>query len=242
MHRTGVVKIVILRACLAALAMGVFAGCTFQAAVEPPAAPAVAPRDRLPIVIGIHYPPDFLSYTHRQSAGAGPHSLTFPVGESSAIHISRLLNAYFERALRFSERPSNIRPAAGVDGVLIPQIEQLDMSDPALFGWGGSWITELVYRFQLLDPVGEPIASWLVRGYGRAGGVDWTGLAGSNIAGESFNAALEDAGRNFIQGFSAEPEIRRWLISRGIQTSRYPHRGHPRIAAFAAARVDRRRP
>jgi hypothetical protein len=50
--------------------------------------------------------------------------------------------------------------------------------------------------------------------------MDWTGLAGSNIAGKAFTLALEDAGRNFIAGFTREPEIKSWLITRGVHVSR----------------------
>jgi hypothetical protein len=166
--------------------------------------------------MGVYYPPEFLGFTHRQSYGAGPHALTFAVGETSATHFSRVFDAYFRHALRFQQRPSAARPAWGVDAVLVPDVEQVEMSDPALFGYAGSWKTELVYRFRMLDPTGLPIASWRVEGHGAEGGLDWIGFA---IPRKAFNLALEDAGRNFIQGFTRETEIKSWLSSRGIQVS-----------------------
>ena len=191
-------------------------GCTFNAPVDAPPAPAVSGEQRVPVAVGVYYSPEFLAYTHRQSYGFGPHSVEFDVGESSAIHFSRVFNAYFQRALRFSDRPTAARPAADVDAVLIPEIEQLTMTDPSLYGWAGTWRTELVYRFHLVDPAGQPIANWTVEGVGSKGGVDWVG---PKIPGEAFAAALEEAGRNFVNRFSHVPEVSRWLSARGIQVS-----------------------
>lgn len=198
------------------LALG---ACSYGANIKTPAAPAVTEGQRLPLAMGVYYSPEFLSYIHRQTAGAGPHSVTFNVGNTSATHFSNVFASYFESAVQFPERPTPEQPAGGVVAVLIPQLESLEMTDPALYGWGGTWNTALVYRFQMVDPTGLPIANWLVRGNGSDGGVDWWGNAGQNIAGEAYSKALAAAGRNFVEGFAKEAQVREWMQAQGVQTT-----------------------
>lgn len=209
-----------LRALGAAFLLAISLGaCSYGANIKNPSVPSTAQSEQLPISMGVYYSPEFLSYVHRQTAGAGPHSVTFNVGNASATHFSQLFASYFENAVQFHDRPTPEQPAAGVDAVLIPQLEDLQMSDPALYGWGGTWATHLTYRFQMVDPTGAPIANWLVSGQGADGGVDWWGNAGQNIAGEAFSKALASVGRNFVERFTKEAEVRDWLLANGVQVT-----------------------
>ncbi len=54
------------------------------------------------------------------------------------------------KPIGYQGRPAAARPTGDVDAVLVQQLEQLAMFDPALFGWNCNW----TYRFEMLDPSG----------------------------------------------------------------------------------------
>ena len=75
----------------------------------------------------------------------------------------------------------------------------------------------LQYLFLFSDSAGHPIAYWHVAGNGQSErGVDWTGFAGSEHAGEALGNAFRDLQQRFLGGFTKVPEIRSWLEAKGV--------------------------
>lgn len=212
------------------LALG---ACTYSAKVSNPAVPSAAQSKQVPLAMGVYYPPEFLNYVHRQSIGGS--SLTFNVGNTSATHFSDIFASYFDSAVQFPARPTPEAPAGGVDAVLIPQIESMQTSTPGPYGWGGAWTATLVYRFQMVDPTGLPIATWLVHGSGGASGITWLENPAEKFGGESYNKALAAAGRNFVETFAKEDAVSGWLRAQGVQTTQQPVLTASRPAVLIAA-------
>jgi hypothetical protein len=161
-------------------------------------APSVPTEQRIPLVIGVYYPPEFLAYT-RERVCAPIFSLdgrarfdVFSVGAQSAITFSRVFGAYFQRVLRFEERPDPTRPANKVDAVLIPEVRPTSDVDAALVSefvppvslypqrlfytqrsndndpfWERrpTHVAIIAYRLTIVDPSGQHIARLFVWGY-----------------------------------------------------------------------------
>lgn len=197
----------------------IVAGCTFDVPLEfnkpitrPEGVKSVSAN------MGIFYSPGFLSYEHKVTVGGG-HKLIFRLGKASADHFSRVFPFVFQRTKFVNERPPLSKTSVKVEAVLEPAIDHVTIQDPALFGWAGTYDVRITYRFILFNMAGEPLASWTVSGAGRnAKGVSWSGLDNNVIAAEAARRAIEAAGDNFMQDFTKEPEVRRWL--RGRQSAR----------------------
>ncbi|MFQ5775428.1 MAG: hypothetical protein ACE5GS_12980 [Kiloniellaceae bacterium] len=191
-------------------------GCTFQVPVEAlETVDRPAGKEEIPLTMGVFYSPEFLSYEHKQTIGGG-HKLRFEIGQSSADHFDQVFLALFRDIKIVSRRPPLAPTGPRVDAVIEPRFESVAIHDPSLFGWAGTWDVRLTYLFTLFTIKGEPLASWTITGVGQnKKGIDWTGMGGSNIAGEAASRALRDAGEKFLDGFAQVPEVRRWLQERG---------------------------
>lgn len=199
------------------------AGCTFQVPIEPlESVNRPAGIAEVPAMIGVYYSPEFLSYEHKQTVYGG-HKLRFEIGQSSADHFDQVFLALFRNIRIVGQRPPLSDSSPNVDAVIEPRIESVAIRDPSLFGWTGWWDVRLTYLFTLFATQGEPLASWTIEGVGQnTRSVDWTGVAGENIAAEAVNRALQDAGEKFLTGFAQVPEVRRWLKEHGYPVSARP--------------------
>jgi hypothetical protein len=212
-------------------------GCTSPDEATPPATPSVLAEQRIPLSIGVYYPPEFLSDTHQESCfiygPPGPKFIPhiFSTGIQSVTTFSRVFDTYFLRVRRFEKPPSSTQPASEVDAVLIPEhrVAQgesrrlaFDIEyDRSRSPWEVYHTSTIGYRFKLLDPSGVLIADWLVEGRAKKkrDGPLKNSCAVLGYQREAYALALEDAGRDFMQGFGQEPDIVFWLNSRGDQVS-----------------------
>jgi hypothetical protein len=126
-----------------------------------------------------------------------------------------LLAGTFTQVVDLKSAPRAGQPAAGVDAVLIPHVEELQYTIPrqTQVKVYEIWMR---YRFELLSADGTPIAAWTMSSYGKTP----TALLQTDEEAVNLAAvmALRDAGANFAANFTRVPAIQNWLSERHIPT------------------------
>lgn len=125
--------------------------------------------------------------------------MTVIIGPAQSSMFSSVSNALF----------AEITPAAeDADMTLVPELDSFQYALPKETG-SNFFEVWLKYRLQAIDDSGEPIADWLITGYGRATDERFqTQGAGVN---EATVEALRDIGTQLTLGFSEQADIRVWL-------------------------------
>jgi hypothetical protein len=191
------------------------ASCTIKAPVRTSEV-AFPESKRLGISVGYFLAPEAKSFEHR-TLDFGGNELVLPIGATSATVFDAMFSKLFAKSRALTVRPSETSPALDADAVIEPRLEGASIEGPGAVGWAGQWRVALQYLFLFSDNAGHPIAYWHVAGDGQSkGGIDWTGFAGSEHAGEALGNAFRDLQQRFLDGFAKVPEIRSWLEARGV--------------------------
>jgi hypothetical protein len=122
-----------------------------------------------------------------------------------------LWSGMFQQLVRLGNGPGEGRGRPGLDGVLIPHVEELQYTIPTHTNVKVYEIW-MRYRFELVTVGGDPIAEWTMTAYGKTP----TAFLQSDQAAVNLAAvvALRDAGANFATHFTRVPEVRQWLQQR----------------------------
>lgn len=170
--------------------------------------------NKLPLMIGVYYSPEFRTYQHARARGQV--QFVAPQGQASAALFDQVLPMIFESVVPVPSRPPLAEASPKVAAVIEPKIEEFDFDFP----WTpfGSYTAQIVYRLTLHSPEGTPFASWTVKGSGERG----SGLAATHapLIGEAVDLAMQDAAMKFMVGFRDIPEVRRWLRRVGVADAR----------------------
>jgi len=175
--------------------------------------PLIAP---LPLTMGIWYGEDFASHEFFEEATRpGESSWLVSTGTAQVEMWTRLWNGMFKKVVHLNNRPGDGRGRPGLDGVLIPHVEELQYTIPTHTNIKVYEIW-LRYRFELVTATGEPIAEWSMTSYGK------TPTAFLQSDQEAVNLAavmaLRDAGANFATNFTRVPNLQAWLQEHHIPT------------------------
>jgi hypothetical protein len=193
---------------LALVLLGLLTGCgpaTVQVEGNFPS-PLIAP---LPLSMGVWYGEDFSRHEFFDEAKRpGESSWRVSTGAAQVEMWDRLWSGMFKTLVHLSSRPGAGRGRPGLDGVLIPHVEELQYTIPK---YTNVKVYEvwLRYRFELVTATGEPIAEWSMTSYGK------TPTAFLQSDQEAVNLAavmaLRDAGANFATNFTRVPALQGWL-------------------------------
>lgn len=188
---------------LAALLM--LAGCGGASVSVPPVLP-VPLVDRLPLTMGVHLSDDLVNYVHEERL---PDSGEWRIdlGSAQPVMFDNLLGGMFEAALPVVDPAV---PGAGVDGVLVPFIEEVQFSTPeqTRSEYFEVWVR---YRFELHDRDGGLVGEFDLTAYGKANSRNY-GLNNRSPALQAAAlAALRDAMAFFTVKFQREPPVQTWL-------------------------------
>lgn len=199
------------RRCLQVLALACIAaalgGCgprvvTMQALDEFPA-PLV---DRLPVAIGVYFPPEFASFTHKEKRPKpSSEEWTINLGHPQVQAFRSILGGSF-RELRELGTPGADAP--GLSAIIVPRVAEFQFALPAdtrakVFE---IWIK---YDLEILDSRAESIGHWNFTAYGKTPTAFLTSDADAIRA--ATVVALRDAGASLITGLQTDPRIRAWL-------------------------------
>jgi len=170
----------------------------------------------LPLSLGVWYDADFSGHEF-SDAGEEQRSGGWVVttGAAQVQMWDTVLGGLFAKLVHLDAKPAPGRPAAQVDGVLVPHVEELQYAIPAQ-NRAKVYEIWIRYRFELLSPAGEPLAQWVMSSYGK------TPTAFLQSDQEAVNLAavmaLRDAGANFTTTFDNDPAVQAWLRDRGAHT------------------------
>lgn len=166
--------------------------------------------------VGVYYSPQLQAHEHRGSQYGD--TWVFPLGPASVELFDQTFPQVFRDTLRVQSLPPLGAEYADLAAVIEPRIEEFAFHLP--FIKSGTYTAEITYRLILYSMRGDPVASWTVRGYGAQAGQ--LGFEFARWPGEATDLAMQDAARQFVDGFTSVPEVRRWLRSRGALISLGP--------------------
>ncbi len=192
-------------ALLAAACLTIGTACG-GASVEVPTNFPVPVLDRLPLNMGVHLSDELLNYVHAERLeNAGNWQID--LGDAQPAMFNNLLTGMFQGVEAVAD-PS--APSAGVNGVLVPSIQEVQFSIPSQTrsDYYEVWIR---YQFQLYDGEGQLLADWPLTAYGKAD-EDNYGLQTDQPALQAAAlAACRDAMAFFTVQFRNVPSVRAWL-------------------------------
>ena len=163
----------------------------------------------VPLAVGVHYSTEFRTYEYSRQ------KLVVPLGQASVVLLEQALPMIFERVVRVSSpTPRAADGTAELAAVIEPKIEEASFDRPPIVVSMADVTAEVIYRFTLYSPAGDPVASWKVRGFGRPapGWFTWK----TEPFSKAMDLAMRDAAQKLMTGFREIPEVRRWLRDAGI--------------------------
>jgi hypothetical protein len=168
----------------------------------------------LPLTLGVWYGDDFARHEFFDEAKSrGESSWVVNTGEAQVQMWDSLLAGMFEKVIHLKNKPGPGQSNPGIDGVLIPHVEELQYTIPT-HTHVKVYEIWMRYRFELVTTGGEPIAEWSMASYGK------TPTAFLQSHQEAVNLAavmaLRDAGANFATSFTRVPSVQAWLQEKDV--------------------------
>ncbi|MCC2658473.1 MAG: hypothetical protein K0Q76_3581 [Panacagrimonas sp.] len=175
------------------LAVSLFAGCSTTPVTPPTEFPKPVLR-RIPVSMGLYMDDAFRNYVHHDKPEKGAKQ-DVSVGPASRVLFDEFLAAQFTRLQPVTAAPSGQMIAPGVEAVLQPVVQDVQISSPRTEKdpFHEAWIK---YRLRLLTPWGQEIAAWELAAYGKHRG---SMMGGTNAA---LTAAVRDAMRDAAAGMA----------------------------------------
>jgi len=196
-------------------ALFALAGCV-QATIElPPKEERATVIEKLPLAIGAFYGQRLRNYTYRQClATGGPPPCPFAgfpieveLGEASVTLFDRTLRELFETV-----RTVNVREPSALGSQMLAAIVEPEMVNFVLnYGRSRRWHATITYRLVLHSTRGDEMGQWTISGQASAG----PGLAPTSVR-SATHGALRAVEAQALVGFYEQPDVKRWLRSRGI--------------------------
>ncbi len=191
---------------LVLLAALISAGCVFS---TPEPVLIREPRpDPIPLRIGVHYSPEFQSFTYRHHFS----DTAWILGEPSVKLIREALALLFIEVVEVPRPSSGTNLRGNLAGVIEPRIasaEAVYWSEEHIKAGVAVQPVHVKYGFTLYSPRGESVASWDVTGRGEE--PNSNPLAAVSQLKRNFEHAMQKAAWKFTSGFRDIPEVRRWL-------------------------------
>jgi hypothetical protein len=169
------------------------AGCTTTPVTPPTEFPKPALR-KIPMSMGLYMDDAFRTYVHHDKPEKGAQQ-DVSVGPASLVLFQEFLSAQFTQLYSIAAAPSGQSIASGVDAVLQPVVQDVQISspqnekDPFFEAW-------IKYRLRLLTPSGRELAAWDLAAYGKHRGAV---MGGTHAA---LTAAVRDAMRDAAAGMA----------------------------------------
>ena len=204
--------IAFLRVCLLPGVLLAFGGCStvqeFRVTPQRVPAPFVA---RIPLAVGVYYPPALRSARPmmRIDAGGVVFERYFLIGEASVATLDAAMRGLFERVVEIRQwPPGKIQP--DVAGILAPHFDGIHVETNVYGICTGAYLMR--YRIEVYSPTGERLTGWAFKGQSCEG--PELNLSGRD---ETFFAeAMRFAAADLIASFFRRPEARKWLRDNGV--------------------------
>ncbi len=182
------------------LALGGCGGASVSVQTTVPT-PLVEP---IPIAVGLRFDDTMRQYVHEEDLEA-LGKFRIELGATQVPVFERVFAALFAHTERVEAVAA---PAAQVDGIIAPSVEELQFSVPeqTKSGFFEVWIK---YKIDVYRPDGELLGSWPLPAYGKSNAQNLGFMGGGPSAGLNDAAiwALRDAAAHVAFYFPAAPEI-----------------------------------
>jgi hypothetical protein len=200
-------RVSIARAIVGLVIAGIMTACG-GASVAVPSNFPVPLVDKLPLRMGVHLNADLLAYVHSENLEKSG-DWKIDLGGAQQSMFNNLASGMFDQ-FEFVADPQS--PSSELDGVLVPNIEEVQFSIPAQTrsDYYEVWIR---YQFKLYSGDGQLLADWPLTAYGKANQrnygmqTDQPGLQAAALA------ACRDAMAFFTVQFQGVPPVKNWLAA-----------------------------
>jgi len=160
----------------------------------------------LPIRVGLHFPPAFADYSHKEKRpGPAGEEWTIALGATQVQVFRTICAASFREVVELgSEKAGD----SSVSAVLVPAVSDLQFALPDDTK-GKVFEIWIKYDLGVHDPGGAEIGHWSFTAYGK------TPTAFLTSDEEAIRAAtvvaLRDAGASMVMGLQRDTRVREWL-------------------------------
>ncbi len=161
---------------------------------------------KLPVRMGVHLPEELRSFSHKEDIPRHS-SWRFDLGAANVSLFEPLFVAMFDETVPVSTIPPGSAEAAGLHGIVKPQLERFEFDVPR--GRNARFVEVWVqYRMELYTPEGGLVAEWPVTGYGKSSASDF---GQSNSLRRATIRALREVGADLSIEFASNPDVSDWL-------------------------------
>ena len=164
---------------------------------------------KLPLTVGVYYDQALRDFSYVEYSETGQEEYNIQSGASHVDLFDAVLPAMFERVVRVEDLSE--APAAGVDAVFMPAIEEFQLALPqkTKLDVYEVWIK---YNMRLESAEGDYIADWVLTSYGKT--PTETLRTVDAAINDAAIVALRDLASSFTLSFTQVPEVRDWLSNR----------------------------
>lgn len=187
-----------------AAGLALLGGCTNTVVVE-----GSLPRplvQQIPARVGIHYPQSFQRFSHQEDIeGAGAWDIS--LGRQNLAFFRRVLGALFQSVTELPAPQPTQAEAEGLDGVVIPSIEEYGFTTPEVTGLKFFEVS-IKYRIALHAPGGDLLGAWSLVGYGKGEG---GAFSADDAVADATRIAIRDGAAQLAVGLIDRQAIKDWL-------------------------------
>lgn len=172
---------------------------------------------KLPISIGVYYPPSFREYEYTSTDEMFKYKSRFLIGTACVNFFNKVLPVMFSRVEIFDTKPPYFPQRQNIAAVLEPEIHtfQIDsMSDYGGFSSSMGFYSSAIFLIKLYDIDGTMIDSWSISGDGYERYLYFKNPM--NQRGRSAESAIIDTIAQFMVSVQHRSEIKRWLQKHGF--------------------------
>ena len=137
---------------------------------------------QLPVRLGVYYSDSFKTFSYDETL-KNEGSWTIKLGQQNLLFFRQLFATLFREVVEVDaeQLSSEVMQDLGLDGVIIPEIEDYGFLTPRISGLK-FYSASVKYKLALLDQAALSVGEWRVVGYGKSEG-------GSFQGGEAVNSA-----------------------------------------------------
>jgi hypothetical protein len=175
---------------------------------------------KLPLNMGIYYPPAFRDFTHQEKIYE-QGTWTIDMGTQNMEFFRGMFAAMFSQIVEIQELhiPTGDEVGAGhvlvpenLDGIIVPEIAKYGFLTPQISGLK-FFSASIHYRINIYDKAGNLAVNWVVVGYGKSP----TSMFGDGDAlKDATILAIRDGGARIAIGTFQHPAVIKWLTANNI--------------------------
>jgi len=195
----------------------VFVNCTLPPVTIKPELKHSALIGKLPISIGVYYPPSFREYEYKSKHEMFKYKSRFLIGPACVNFFNKILPAMFSRVEIFDTKPPYFPQKQNVSAVLEPEIHTFQIDSMMNYGGFSSsmgYYSSATFLIRFYDMNGTVIDSWSISGDGYEPYSYFKHPL--NQRGRSAESAIIDTIAQFMVGFQHRSEIKRWIQEHGF--------------------------